>query len=212
MENVAVAALWKTDAQAGALPDDDDWEAAPAVGFSSDWRGENADPSRDTEVRLLWNTKMLFVRFRARFREITVFEDAEPSGRRDQLWDRDVAEIFLQPDSSRAGYKEFQVSPNGFWIDLEIAPGAKRDLRSGLWRRVQIDKRQQTWTAELGIPMASLTPHFDSAATWRVNFYRVEGPCEPRFYSAWQPTNTPKPNFHVPEAFGYLQFVNEKPA
>jgi len=33
---------------------------------------------------------------------------------------------------------------------------------------------------------------------------RVE---EPRFYSAWRPTNTPAPNFHVPEAFGALVFT-----
>jgi hypothetical protein len=35
----------------------------------------------------------------------------------------------------------------------------------------------------------------------------VEGPSEPRFYSAWRPTNTGQPNFHVPEAFGWLVFV-----
>jgi len=29
---------------------------------------------------------------------------------------------------------------------------------------------------------------------------------EPRFYSAWSPTMTPTPNFHVPEAFGHLVF------
>jgi len=40
-----------------------------------------------------------------------------------------------------------------------------------------------------------------------VNFYRVEGAAEPRFYSAWQPTGTPAPNFHVPEAFGELVFA-----
>jgi alpha-galactosidase len=43
---------------------------------------------------------------------------------------------------------------------------------------------------------------------WRVNFFRVEGAAEPRFYSAWRPTNTPKPNFHVPEAFGALVFTD----
>ena len=44
------------------------------------------------------------------------------------------------------------------------------------------------------------------AAEWRVNFFRVEGAREPRFYSAWRATNTPQPNFHVPEAFGKLRF------
>jgi alpha-galactosidase len=54
--------------------------------------------------------------------------------------------------------------------------------------------------------MSCLTAHFDPDAEWRVNFYRVEGATEPRFYSAWRPTGTPAPNFHVPEAFGQLVF------
>ena len=44
----------------------------------------NADPERETEVRLLWTPESLFVRFHARFRVITVFPDAEPNGRRDR--------------------------------------------------------------------------------------------------------------------------------
>ena len=64
-----------------------------------------------------------------------------------------------------------------------------------------------TWVAELALPMIGLAAHFDPAVTWRANFYRVEGSTEPRFYSAWQPTKTTVPNFHVPEAFGELAFA-----
>jgi alpha-galactosidase len=42
-----------------------------------------------------------------------------------------------------------------------------------------------------------------------VNFYRVEGPQEPRAYLAWRPTKTPQPNFHVPSAFGKLRFATQ---
>jgi len=84
-------------------------------------------------VRLLWSPETLFLQFRARYRTISVFPDAEPNGRRDQLWDRDVVEVFIQPDAFEPRrYKEFEVSPNGFWIDLDIAPGDKRDLHSNL--------------------------------------------------------------------------------
>jgi alpha-galactosidase len=68
------------------------------------------------------------------------------------------------------------------------------------------------WIAQLALPMKSLVERFDPVATWRVNFYRVEGPSEPRFYSAWQPTGTPVPNFHVPEAFGILIFADSAAA
>lgn len=184
------------------------WSNAPLVRFDTDWQGQNPDPQRSTEVRLLWTTESLYLRFVSRYRVLTVFPDADPNGRRDKLWDRDVAEVFLQPDSSiLRQYKEIEVSPNGFWIDLDINNGALADLHSNLKRRVAVDDAAKTWTAELAIPMKSLVPHFDPQAIWRVNFYRVEGPAEPRFYSSWQPTNTSQPNFHVPELFGYLKFA-----
>jgi alpha-galactosidase len=195
----------QTDAE--GFPKDAAWETALAIRFEYDWQGTNADPQIETEVRLLWSESALYVRFLAHFRSITVFGDAEPNGRRDRLWERDVAEVFLQPAGSDGQhYKEFEVSPNGFWIDLDIAPGEKRDLKTGLKRRASVDEKSKIWTAELVLPMKSLTEHFDPSKTWRVNFFRVEGPSEPRFYSAWQPTGTAAPNFHVPDAFGKLAF------
>jgi alpha-galactosidase len=188
------------------------WGRSAKLRFDTDWRGENADPERETEVKLLWTPEWLFLRFQSRFRVITVFPDAEPNGRRDQLWDRDVAEVFLQPDPSQLRrYKEFEVSPNGFWIDLDIAPGEKHDLNSGLRRRVVLNEAAKTWIAEMALPMKCLVECFDPEATWKANFYRVEGAAEPRFYSAWEPTRTAVPNFHVPEAFGELIFVHSPP-
>ena len=194
--------------ESSGFPPASAWSLARFICFDSDWQGQNEDPKRQTEVRLLWTPATLYLQFIARYRVITVFDDADATGRRDKLWDRDVAECFLQPDPSDAlHYYEFEVSPNGFWIDLDISHRQLRDLQSGLQRCVRIDKHAGTWTAELAIPMKSLVQNFDPGAIWRVNFFRVEGPVEPRFYSAWQPTDTPQPNFHVPERFGYLKFA-----
>ena len=207
-ERTAVAVRMTELADAEGFPKHSSWDIAKALRFDEDWQGKNADPHRETEVRLLWTPDTLYLRFLAKYRVITVFHDAGPDGRRDQLWDRDVAEVFLQPDpSSPRRYKEFEVSPNGFWIDLDIAPGEKHDLKSGLRRRVILNEAAKTWVAELALPMKCLVERFDPAATWRVNFYRVEGGAEPRFYSAWQPTGSPSPNFHIAEAFGELVFA-----
>jgi alpha-galactosidase len=207
-EQKAVAVRMAEPADAEGFPTRAAWGLGQALRFNADWRGKNADPGRETEVRLLWTAETFFLRFRAKYRTITVFPDAAPNGWRDQLWDRDVAEVFLQPDKSNLRrYKEFEVSPNGYWIDLDIAPGEKHDLNSGMRRRVVLDEKSRTWMAELAIPMKSLVEKIDASAAWRVNFYRVEGASEPRFYSAWRPTRTPVPNFHVPEAFGELVFT-----
>jgi alpha-galactosidase len=194
----------KVDAQHPAV----EWQNAKPISFSIDWQGKNPDPTRETTVRVLWSRQTLYLRFECRYRELFLFSDSDPNGRRDHLWDRDVAEVFLQPDPARErSYKEFEVSPNGMWIDLDIFPGGMADLKSGLQRSVVLDEKSHKWSAELAIPISALTAHFDPAAIWRVNFYRVEGPKEPRAYLAWQPTHTEQPNFHVPRAFGRLRFA-----
>ena len=186
----------------------DEWRRASAISFCSDWQGRKPSPERTTTVRALWSADTLYLRFECRYRELTVFSESDPNGRRDHLWDRDVAETFLQPDPSRQRfYKEFEVSPNGMWIDLDLGTGELIDLKSGLHRSAVIDEKARVWAAELAIPMKALTPKFDPKAEWRVNFFRVEGAEEPRYYSAWQPTHTAEPNFHVPQVFGRMRFA-----
>jgi len=185
-----------------------DWQKAHPIVFCADWRGNNPDGQRETQVRVLWSTQTLYLRFECRYRELWVFADSDPGGRRDHLWDRDVAEAFLQPDPARERYyREFEVSPNGMWIDLDIFPGGLRDLKSNLKKSVVLDATEQRWTAELAIPLKALTQDFDPKAIWHANFYRIEGPKEPRAYMAWRPTGTAEPNFHVPRAFGRLRFA-----
>ena len=191
----------------GKFPAQTAWEKAPAIRYESDWQGKNPDAGRATEVRLLWTPDTLFIRFYCKYRTITVFPDSRPDGYRLGMWDRDVAETFLQPDSTDPMvYTEFEVSPNNKWIDLAVSHGKIEELHSGLWRRVTLDEKAKTWTAELAIPMKGLAKQFDPKKTWRANFYRIEGEEEPRFYSAWSPTFTPKPSFHVPVRFGTLAF------
>ena len=92
------------------------------------------------------------------------------------------------------------------WIDLDISPEGRADLKSGLQRSVFLDDKNKVWAAELEIPMKALTREFDPKAVWRVNFFRVEGRQEPRRYLAWRPTHSPQPNFHIPSAFGRMRF------
>jgi alpha-galactosidase len=206
-DNEIVAARVDQEVALDAANPAAEWQKAVPVIFCADWQGQNADPACETQVRVLWSLKTLYLRFECRYRELFLFPDSEPNGRRDHLWDRDVAEAFLQPDpSSERHYKEFEVSPNGMWVDLDIFPGGRSDLKSGMTRSVILNEAGRRWAAELAIPIRCLTENFDSKAIWRANFFRIEGPQEPRRYIAWRPTHAPKPNFHVPRAFGRLRF------
>jgi alpha-galactosidase len=187
------------------LPGASAWEKSEPVAYCADWRGDSPDPQRETRAYLLWSEQSLFIRFDCRFREIYVYDGG--SSRRDKLWDRDVAEAFLRPPKNVPGhYLEFEISPNGDWLDLDIAPGKKTILNCDLKSRVAVDPIARIWTAELAIPMNCLTPAFNPNDIWSINLFRIEGSAPNRFYSAWRPTRTPQPNFHVPEAFGELCF------
>jgi alpha-galactosidase len=190
------------------FPTGSDWERTGPIEFSHDWQGRNEDPHRQTEVRLLWSEQELYLRFCCRYRSINAYDDSDANGRRDFLWERDVAEVFLQPDRfGQKYYKEFEVSPNGQWLDLDITPDGLRHITSGMRSSVRLNEATPEWIAELAIPILALVPRFDPAQAWRVNFFRCEGIDRNRFYSCWQPTGTPNPDFHVPEAFGTLRFI-----
>jgi alpha-galactosidase len=204
----AVAAPLRRTPANKEFPNERDWRAAGPIVFCHDWKGEIPLPQRETEVRLLWSSQFLYVRFRAHYGELFLYP--EENVRREQLWQRDVGEIFAQADTKvLKQYQEFEVSPNGDWLDLDIAPEGASNPMCPLATRATIDPEQQVWTAELAIPVKCITPSFDPDAVWRLNLFRIEGREPERFYSAWLPTNTSKPNFHVPEAFGTLSFARK---
>ena len=80
----------KQSLDATGFPTQSAWQTATPILFDHDWKGQNPDPGRSTEVRLLWLPETLFLRFTARYRDLTVFEDCDDHGRREHLWDRDV--------------------------------------------------------------------------------------------------------------------------
>lgn len=189
------------------LPASSAWEKASQAAFCHDWRGENADPRLETKARFLWSDKYLFVQFRCRYRSIYVYDGGNV--RRDQLWLRDVAEIFIRPgNGDPMHYREFEISPNGDWLDLDIDHGKKSILNCDLKSIVRIDANASQWSAELAIPFSCLTTAIRPDEIWRLNLFRIEGPESGRFYSAWLPTFTSKPNFHVPEHFGELRLMS----
>jgi hypothetical protein len=193
---------------ADGFPLNEEWERPTPTCFFHDWQGKNEDPQRRTEVSILWSESELYLRFCCRYRTLHFFLDADSSARRDELWDRDVAEVFLQPDRfGEKYYKEFEVSPNGQWLDLDITPQGLRHITSGMRSSVTVDESKQEWIAEMAIPIGAITARFEPTQPWRANFFRCEGIDPHRFYGAWQPTETPQPNFHVPEVFGILRFV-----
>lgn len=136
------------------------------------------------------------------------------------LYEEDVVEVFLAPERITR-YYELEVSPRGTLFDARIdSPDGERatmqvdrawtcdGLFAAIRRTVESDGSTSVDTL-LRIPFAALDRQVPKdGEMWRANFYRIDR--HPRFgdeFSAWQPTWKVPADFHVPAAFGTLQFA-----
>ena len=188
-----------------------EWEHAAPAELSHYWTGKPAPPERHAEARLIWSQQALCVRFIGRQSEpLVVSEAPQTDAKTIGLWERDVCEIFVAPDSNLAEhYFEFEGAPTGEWIDLEIwwKPEAREtdwQYASGMTAAGRIEEGRVL--VMMRVPWEAFGRRPKAGELWRVNLFRCVGSGAGRGYLTWQPTLTPQPNFHVPQAFGWLRF------
>lgn len=193
------------------------WDGASPVVIDKYWSGEKAPEGRRAEARMVWSDTALYVRFEAAQTEPLVMSD-KPNlkTKTDKLWDRDVCEIFIAPDKdNRNKYYEFEIAPNGEWIDvgIEVLPHKRKsdwNYSSGMESAARIDQGKVMMAIKIEFDALGKTPK--AGDVWLGNLLRCVGTDPGRGYLTWQPTKTKNPNFHVPDKFGELEFANSKPS
>lgn len=192
--------------------DNKNWKRAKDVEVKKYWSGENAEKGRHFKAKLLWSESALYVRFEANQNEpLIVSEKPNLNSKTKGLWDRDVCEIFVAPNTDEPRkYFEFEIAPNGEWIDLGIFQKPTEritdwDYNSGMESKSVIEKNKIVMAIKIPWKAFGKTPKTNDI--WRGNLFRCIGAGKTRGYLAWQPTKTPEPAFHVPEAFGEFVFV-----
>lgn len=187
------------------------WRDVKPVWATKDNLGKEL-PDNRTEIRLRWTDKNLYVLMVCPYKELYVLPNPKVKEETNKLWERDVAEVFVGADFEKIHqYKEYQVSPQGEWVDLDI--DTKKPLPEGGWKwnsgmvtKARIDAKEKVWYAEFQIPMASVTAKkLEAGAKLRGNFYRFQGGPSPRQMVAWMPTG--RVSNHTPEKFGELELV-----
>ncbi len=194
--------------RAPAEPSEADWAKAQPALLERNSVGEPL-PAPLTEVRTLWTPTHLLIRFVCPYRELNLKTKPNPAEETYGLWNYDVAEVFVGNDFQHIGrYKEFEVSPENDWVDLDInredsAHEGGWKWNSGFGHSATLDRAAGVWRCEMRIPFASLGVDQPAPGTrLRINFYRIEGKGPSRTLMTWQPTGAR--NFHVPSAFGEL--------
>lgn len=206
---VIVSTYSKADFDLTADPNSKPWKKITGV-FAENGPKREPVPGHRTEIRSRWTKKNLYLLFICPYETPYLRPNPSTSTETNKLWDWDVAEAFIGTDFNNIRrYKEFQVSPQGEWVDLDI--DRDHPLPEGGWRwnsgftvKARIDEARKIWYGEMRIPIDKIDTRAPKPGLeMRVNLYRIQGPPSDKKHIAWQPTN--QMNYHVPEAFGRLR-------
>ncbi len=187
------------------------WQTARPVRLEQGSLDATTRPDLSTTVRALWSPDYLYLGFACPCTRLTVFDPPQHSGKRFDLnkpgvslWDRDVVEAMVGADPANPRhYAEFEVAPTNERLDVMVSNLPEKDFawQSGFQSATRVQKR--LWTAELRIPLKSLSPDKPMPGThWRLNLFRCD--LANHAFLAWRPTLTG--SFHAPERFGILDF------
>lgn len=187
------------------------WRSAAPITISSDNYGQPSGQAM-TVVRSRWTKDNLYLLFVCPYQQLNLKPAPETKTETNELWNWDVAEVFIGYDFDHIrSYKEFEVSPQGEWIDLAIdldkrQHGEGRHWDSGFETAAHIERDRKVWFGAMRIPIAAIDPTPASVGSkLRVNFFRCEGVEPDRRLLAWQAPMGP--SFHVPERFGLMELV-----
>ena len=201
------------EASADLDPNSDFWRGVPPVFAERDPAG-NSVPGFRTEIRSRWTDKNLFFLFICPYQELYLKPEPKTGIETNELWNWDVAEVFISAnfrDIKR--YKEFEVSPQGEWVDLDIDLHKPHHevgwtWNSGFEKTARIDSVGHRWYAALRIPFSAIDHRPAKAGnTFRMNLFLSEEPPSNHREVTWQPPMNS--TFHTPERFGLLKLVKE---
>jgi hypothetical protein len=192
-------------------PNSQFWHAAPAIIADRDSFGKVV-PGHRTEVRSRWTNQNLYFLFICPYEQLNLKPRPRAEVETNQLWKWDVAEVFIGSDFKNIRrYKEFEVSPQGEWVDLDIDLNNPHHEDGWLWNSgfkvaARIDANSKVSYACMRIPYSSVDVKPAAPGNiLRVNFYRAQGPLSHHKAITWQPTH--QATYHVPEAFGTLKLA-----
>ena len=188
------------------------WSASSRISMDQDPHGKVV-PGYRTEVRTRWTSKNLYFLFVCPYERLNLRPSPDSHQETNQLWNWDVAEVFLGSDfTDIQRYKEFEVSPQGEWVDLDIDLHKPHHEEGWTWNSgfavlARIDSATHTWYGAMRIPWKAIDSRPPAAGNaLRINLFRSQGPASDHHEVTWQaPMST---TFHTPERFGLIRLVN----
>jgi len=188
------------------------WRASSRISMDKDAHGKLV-PAYRTEARTRWTANNLYFLFVCPYEQLNLKPSPNTQQETNNLWNWDVAEVFLGSDFQNIQrYKEFEISPQGEWIDLDIDLHRPHHEEGWTWNSgfealARIDPAKHVWYGAMRIPWKAIDSRPPAAGNaLRINLFRSQGPASDHHEVTWQaPMST---TFHTPERFGLIRLVN----
>jgi hypothetical protein len=134
-------------------------------------------------------------------------------------------EFFFSPDESKPLFyfnleincggvplMQYVTVPRKEYVFIEEAEIGKVEIAHSLPQKVFPEIVEDiTWTIEFKLPFKILEQyagisHPKSGVKWKANFYKTASTTGNPHYLTWSHVDNPKPDFHLPQFFGILEF------
>lgn len=203
------------DAEPSADPDSAFWkDAKTGVSITKSVLGPEM-PRFRCDVRSRWTKDYVYFLFWGPYEKLTLNKNPNLKEETYKLWEKDCFEVYLGADFVHSNlYREFQMSPQGEFLDLNIdstkkSPGfnGENNWNSGFKVKGRIDEQKKMIYGEFKIPITAVdTRPAKVGNEMRINLYRQDGELPNRDFLGWQPPMIWNP--HHPEKFGTLKLVD----
>ena len=181
------------------------------------WRGvaphefrlaaDGRPPQQGTTVRSVWNAD----EWRILIEVADTHVWATLTARGASLYQEEVVEVFVDPVGDLENYFEIELNPLNTVLEVVLRKNRSGYMKDFAWRceglRTAAHRTDTGWCAEFAIPFRSLVAEPPPpGAKWRANFCRIDRPPGvERELTAW--SSPGRLNFHTPERFGFVEFV-----
>jgi hypothetical protein len=192
------------------------WRNAKAISITNFIRDVPAFKPA-VEAKMTYDDKNVYVIFRVQDRYVRSIT-TEPMG---PVWKDAAVEFFFSPDTTKPetffnlemncggtallGYRSKEQKPTADDVKMiEIAHSLPVKVDPEITDAV-------TWTIECRIPFTVMQKFSNvtvpkKGVAWRANFYKIAENNSNPHHMAWAAITAPRPNFHMPQFFGTVQF------
>jgi len=196
------------------------WQAVQPLELAY-YMGEKPEHLPPTQAKLAYDDQAVYVIFRVEDRYVR----AVASKHQEAVCRDSCVEFFFTPGTDvRKGYFNLEMNCGGTMLlhfqtvprqGTPIAPADVDRIQvvTTLPRIVDPEKVGLTvWTVEYRFPLDIMTKHMPEAVmpapgvTWRANFFKCGDQTSHPHWLTWSFVERPRPDFHVPECFGTLEF------